>query len=444
MPEDVLTVSRATTIRDGGRAEFSAGTASISPDRHRFHTFDELKTYLQHTFGARAEGEGVRGSMSRRGPYSRRAANGDPVVTFGDPVLDAISSADGSLVVGNETINLREGSGSPAARAGADGTVGAQAASSLQHTGTVNGAERWAADDGSRVEYRLGTGRLVFQAWRNRNISGYWSIGAEILVVKTPAKFQVADIESRYYMSVGAPCKIVRIDHDSDRNDDYLEEYEWGWNAQQPKRVASLCRARWHNALFADVVTAGSGCEDAPNDPTNPWTPGFPPDWTPKSTVVNLTGDWTDGSGRNAAISVDLSSLSVNMSAFNRPAARGSIVDWSTIEVTFPDDRTYTAQVQPPHQIRWSNNSAWTKVVNTVIDLNGDWTDGSGRTARIAAGAKALKLDMSDFDRSNANGSIVNSSSITVTFPDDTTYTGQVQTPNKIVWSNGSVWVKKA
>jgi hypothetical protein len=289
----------------------------------------------------------------------------------------------------------------------------------------------------------LGKGRLIFQAWRNHQITGYWSIGAEVFVVKTPAEFQRADIESRYYMPVDTPCQIVKVDQDSDRNDDYLDEYEWGWNSQQPTRVASLCRARWHNALFADMVTAGSGCDDAPNDPNNPWTPGFPPEWTPKNTAVNLNGDWTDGSSRSAIITVDISSLSVNMAAFDRPAATGRIVDWSAIEVTFPDDRTYTAQLQPPNQIRWSNNSVWTKVLNTVIDLNGDWTDGSDRVARVFASAKSIKVDMSDFDRSNANGTIVDTSNIKVTFPDDTTYTGQVQAPNRIVWSNGSVWTKK-
>lgn len=439
MPEDVLTVSRATTIRDGGRARFSAGATPVSPDRHTFRDFDDLKTHLQQRFGARAEGEGVRGSMSRKGPYARRAAHGGPVVTLGDPVLDAISSAEGALVIGTETINLREDTGSRARGAGAGGTVVAHAAPDLQHTGTVNGAERWASDDGSRVEYRLGKGRLIFQTWKDHSITGYWSMGAEVFIVGTPAEFQVAAIDSRYYMSVNGPCQPFP-DQDSDRNDNYLEEYEWGWNAQQPNRVVSLCRARWHHALFADVVTSGSGCDDALNDP---WTPGFPPDWTPINTVMNLAGEWTDGSSRNAVISVDLSSLSVNMSAFNRPAARGRIVDWSAIEVTFPDDRTYTAQLQPPH-IRWSNNSAWTKVVNTVIDLNGDWTAGSDRIARIFAGAKSIKVDMSDFDRSNANGSIVDASNIKVTFPDDQTYTGQVQAPNKIVWSNGSVWIKKA
>ena len=98
----------------------------------------------------------------------------------------------------------------------------------------------------------------------------------------------------------------------------------------------------------------------------------------------------------------------------------------------------------PPLHIRWSNNSAWTKVVNTVIDLNGDWTGGGDRIARIFAGAKSITIDMSDFDRSNATGSIVNTSTIKVTFPDDQAYTGQVTAPNKITWSNGSVWTKKA
>ena len=52
------------------------------------------------------------------------------------------------------------------------------------------------------------------------------------------------------------------------------------------------------------------------------------------------------------------------------------------------------------------------------------------------------RIDMSDFDRSQADGSIVNASTIKVEFPDDATYTGTVQTPNKITWSNASSWTK--
>ena len=158
---------------------------------------------------------------------------------------------------------------------------------------------------------------------------------------------------------------------------------------------------------------------------------------------MNLNGDWTDGSTRNAAIFVEFKSLRVDMSAFDRPAATGSIVDGSTIEVTFPDDLTYTGQLQAPNRIRWSNNSVWTKVVNTVMDLNGNWTDGSDRTAVIRAGAKSITIDMSDYDRPNAQGSIVNASNISVKFPDDSTYTAQLQAPNRILWSNGSSWTRR-
>ena len=65
------------------------------------------------------------------------------------------------------------------------------------------------------------------------------------------------------------------------------------------------------------------------------------------------------------------------------------------------------------------------------------------RIAGMYEGAASIRIDMSDFDRPNAHGSIVNGSSITITFPDDATYTGQLQSPNVIRWSNSSVWTKK-
>jgi len=78
--------------------------------------------------------------------------------------------------------------------------------------------------------------------------------------------------------------------------------------------------------------------------------------------VLELNGRWTDGSARSAVMSVAFTSLMVDMGAFNRPAAHGSIVDASTITVTFPDDATYTGQLRLPNTIRWSNGTAWTKV----------------------------------------------------------------------------------
>lgn len=80
------------------------------------------------------------------------------------------------------------------------------------------------------------------------------------------------------------------------------------------------------------------------------------------NTVIDLNGRWTDGSSRNAIISAAFTSLTVDMSAFHRPAAHGSILNSSTISVSFPDDQTFTGTLQPPNTIRWSNGSAWTKV----------------------------------------------------------------------------------
>jgi hypothetical protein len=438
--QDLLTVGKATTIRQDGGAEFVTLDTTIQPGRYTFANFEELTAYLGQVLGGQPETRGIRGSMSRNGTYSRRADDDAQAVTFGDPVLDAISSAAGALVIGDQTIDLREGRESPQAPTGAGGGVVVFDAPYLKFTGIVNGAERWASDDGAMVEYRIGTGRLAFHAWKKSTFYLYWSMGGEISVYDTNANFQAADIEAHYYMSVTSPCQLVKVGHNSDRRNTYVDQYEWGWNSQQPERVAVACRAQWHNERFADLLTAGEGCPNYRNDE---WPVGFPSDWNTISTVISLNGNWTDGSPRSAAISREFASLTVDMSAFNRATAHGSVVDGSTITVTFPDDKTYTGHLQPPHTIKWSNGSAWTKVVNTSIDLNGSWTDGGPRSAVIFEGPASLAIDMSDFDRPNAHGSIVDGSTITVTFPDDKTYTGQLQPPNTIRWSNGSAWTKK-
>jgi hypothetical protein len=112
------------------------------------------------------------------------------------------------------------------------------------------------------------------------------------------------------------------------------------------------------------------------------------------------------------------------------------------------------AQLQQFHCT--SNNAAqefWqmdlTGIIVTDLDLNGNWTDGSTRladgstlSARIYVGLRRIAIDMSAFGRPNASGFIDGSSAITVTFPDDRQYTGQLRPPNTIRWSNGSIWTK--
>ena len=438
--QDLLTVGQARILRQGGGVEFVTHDASLQPGRYKFADLDELTAYLGKVLGGRPEGGGIGGSMSRKGTYSRRAADGTQAVTFGDLVLDAISSAAGTLVIGDRTIDLREGRGSPDAPTGAGGVVVFDAPY-LKFTGIVNGAERWASDNGDMVEYRIGGGRLNFHAWKKNTIYQYWSMGGEIGISGTYTNFEAADVVSVTYMSVPGrpPCAVYRTGESSAQDDSYVDQYDWGWHAQQPERVAVLCRAQWHHTRFREVLTAGEGCLNYRNET---WPLGFPPDWNTTETVIELNGTWTDGSPRSADISVKLKSLTIDMSAFNRPAARGSVVDGSTITVTFPDDRTYTGNLQPPKTIRWSNGSAWTKIINTVIDLNGRWTDGSPRSAAIHEGSASLAIDMSDFDRPAAHGSVVDGSTITVTFPDDKTYTGNLQPPKTIRWSNGSAWTK--
>ena len=147
-----------------------------------------------------------------------------------------------------------------------------------------------------------------------------------------------------------------------------------------------------------------------------------PPDWTPIGTVTNLNGNWTDGSTQSAAISSSRRSFSIDMSAFGRPTANGTIDGYADITATFPDDKTYKGQLVG-HNIRWSNGSQWTKMINTVFDLNGSWTDGGPWIAVIFEGPVSLTVDMSDFDLPTAQGTIIDSSTITVTFPDNHTYT---------------------
>src|SRR5262249_30448779 len=105
----LLTVGQVTTIRQDGGAEFVPHNASIRPDRFTFANFDELTAHLHLPLGGQTGGRRIRGSISRKCMYSRHAADGTESVTFGDPLLDAISSAAGTLIIGDQTIDLREG-----------------------------------------------------------------------------------------------------------------------------------------------------------------------------------------------------------------------------------------------------------------------------------------------------------------------------------------------
>lgn len=446
-PQEILTMSQIIHKQGNGSAQIATNNGVIQPGTHSFADQNALNAYLVETFGAKAQGGGVRGSLSRKGAYVRRSADGTPMVTFGDPVLDAIASANGSIVIGGRTIDLTPLRAGANALAGGSGP-GAGAVvfdmPALKYRGIVNDAEKWSTDDNSYVEYRIGNGRLGFQAWRNGPSFadvGFWEMGVLISVWNTYSNYEAALIEAIDYNGEKAPCQQRSAGQNTDYNGNHIDLTEYGSPllSYQPERVVGLCMARWHHREFRDGVTAGSGC---PADVNLFSTVTFPADWTPIATEVSLNGDWTDGSSRNAVISVRRRTLSIDMSAFGRPAASGTVDGYEQITADFPDDRSYTGQLVG-NSIHWSNGSQWQKIINTAFDLNGSWTDGSPWVAVIFAGPVSLTIDMSDFERPNANGKIIDSSSITVTFPDDHAYTGTLIAPNTIRWSNGSTWTKK-
>lgn len=83
-----------------------------------------------------------------------------------------------------------------------------------------------------------------------------------------------------------------------------------------------------------------------------------------RSQVQIKVGIWIEGGGKSGAvIAVNGKTITIDMSAFNRPFANGFIIDDDTITVTFPDTSpgTFTGKLKP-NKILWSNDTVWRKV----------------------------------------------------------------------------------
>ena len=52
-------------------------------------------------------------------------------------------------------------------------------------------------------------------------------------------------------------CHAARYDSDSDTNDNYVDEYEWGINSPAPNGVKSLCTATWQGSNYSGYVSKG-------------------------------------------------------------------------------------------------------------------------------------------------------------------------------------------
>lgn len=85
------------------------------------------------------------------------------------------------------------------------------------------------------------------------------SIGTEIET--WGGDFSRAEIQSAYADPVLPTnpfiCGIVKSDSDSDTDDDYVDEYEYGIAASTPSTVRSFCQAKWKGEPFGGTVSKG-------------------------------------------------------------------------------------------------------------------------------------------------------------------------------------------
>jgi hypothetical protein len=168
---------------------------------------------------------------------------------------------------------------------------------------------------------------------------------------------------------------------------------------------------------------------------------------------VALNGSWTSGSDDvpGPFISVTGNAISVDMSALQRPFAAGIVLNSPDFTVTFPDDKTYNAKLNPgtlplSDEIIWSNGSIWTRTipqVTTLVPLAGHWVAAGTSTPvmNVSLTGKFISIDMPP-GRQKARGYVLDFADIFVDFPDDAGYTGRLVFPGKIQWSNNSIWQK--
>ena len=261
--------TRKTTFAFPDKAELTHG-------KYEFKTPEDLLNYLEKSVGVGSYEKSLRGSVCRRGKYQKVDKSGNPVLTIGDPILDLVSDGEGRVIIGGEAIYLTSSELSSARdRSGGiksidlSGVSGELAQSQLLSSARGEGdftlvessdrALSFASTNRNRWDfYPSAGGHIRFNAWKKRNLF-YWSMGAEIET--WGGNFTSASIQSIYIDTFFAQtCFVVRRDSDSDTNDDYVDEYEWGVNAPQPKRVESLCSAKFKGQQFAGRVEAGGQC----------------------------------------------------------------------------------------------------------------------------------------------------------------------------------------
>lgn len=250
--------------------------AEMTSGKFKFKTHEEFAKYLEKSVTAESSPGSLRGSICRRGKYQKVDKSGNPVLTIGDPILDLVSDDQGRIFIGDEVIHLTDTEFSSARdRSGGIRSIDLSGVSTALAQSQLLAAARgegdfvlvessdrvlsFASTNPHRREFNpTAGGHIHFKAWK-KNYYGYWSMGAEIET--WGGDFTSASIQSVYidtfYMQT---CFVVKRDSDSDTNDDYVDEYEWGLGSSPPKRVESFCSALFKGQQFEGVVVAGDPC----------------------------------------------------------------------------------------------------------------------------------------------------------------------------------------
>jgi hypothetical protein len=162
----------------------------------------------------------------------------------------------------------------------------------------------------------------------------------------------------------------------------------------------------------------------------------------------DINGPWTDNGSAKPLITSVSNVLVIDMSYARRPNATGSVIDASSILVTFPDADTYIGTFVAPTLLQWSNGSTWRKVYRDpmLFALQDDWTD--GRTNHLIREANGfITVGMSSVRRPDAPAFAIDPGTFVVSFPDDPNTNSATLHPaltpeavDVITWSNGSQW----
>jgi hypothetical protein len=245
--------------------------------RWQFKDHADLVAYLADVFSVQDKRGAAHLSVRRKGKYQRVDRLSSPVYTFGDPVLDLITDAQGWITIGRETMHLLPRDlASPQNRGGGiisiDLSVNHEDIRRQQLTDAlaVNGTRTLiehtedrlvvATTNPSQLDFWQGSAHMRFRSWKS-NYGFYRSIGSEIET--WGGDFTRAEIQSIYADPVvgGNPfiCGIVKRDSDSDTNDDYVDEYEYSYGVPPsiPSSVRSFCQANWKGQIRGGTITKG-------------------------------------------------------------------------------------------------------------------------------------------------------------------------------------------